>query len=276
MGFDDPLNGPREASGAIRGDLQHTARALYSRGTVIATCQEGELALNARIRVLGFLLALSALSAVHADERAPLTYDRIDLSSEAQGEVQNDILVAMLSSEMEGPKAAALAVEVNKTIAKAVDRIKQVPEIKVQTLGYQTSPVYQKERISGWRVKQAIRLESLDAGKLGGLLGELQQQLHLESVGYETSPQKRKEAEDGLIKEALGAFRQRAELVPRELGRSRYRIVALRVDTGGPPVRPMALGMRAMAVEAAVPVPIEAGTQKVEVNVSGTVELQLN
>nr|WP_232470349.1 SIMPL domain-containing protein [Methylococcus sp. BF19-07] len=224
--------------------------------------------------MLAVLLALSMLSVVEADERAPLTYDRIDLASVARGEVQNDILVAILSSEMEGPKSAALAVEVNKAIAKAVERAKQVPEIEVQTLGYQTSPVYQKERISGWRVKQSIRLESPDAGKLGGLLGELQSQLHLESVGYETSPQKRKSAEDGLIKEALGAFRQRAELVTRELGRSRYRIVALRVDTGGAPIRPMALGMRAMAAEAAVPVPLEAGTQNIEVSVSGTIELQ--
>ncbi|MEW6036805.1 MAG: SIMPL domain-containing protein [Pseudomonadota bacterium] len=232
--------------------------------------------MNARIRVLGFLLASPMLPAALADERAPLTYDRIDLASEAQGEVQNDILVAVLSSEMEGPKAAALAAEVNKAIANAIERVKQAPEIKAQTLGYQTSPVYQKERVSGWRVKQSIRLESLDAARLGGLLGELQQQLHLESVGYETSPQRRKEAEDGRIKEALGAFRQRAELVSRELGRSRYRIVALRVDTGGPPVRPMALGMRAMAADAAAPVPLEAGTQKVEVQLSGTIELQLN
>lgn len=237
---------------------------------------KGELAVNARIRVLGILLASSILSAAQADERAPLTYDRIDLSSEAEGDVQNDILVAVLSSEMEGPKAAALAAEVNSAVARAVERVKQAPEIKAQTLGYQTSPVYQKERISGWRVKQSLRLESLDAGKLGGLLGELQQQLHLDSLGYEISPRKRKEAEDGLIKEALGAFRQRAELVSRELGRSRYRIVALRVDSGGPTVRPMALAMRAMAAEAAAPVPIEAGTQKVEVHVSGTIELQPN
>lgn len=144
----------------------------------------------------------------------------------------------------------------------------------MQTAGYQTSPIYQKERIGGWRVKQSIRLESTDAAKLGGLLGELQQQLHLESIDYETSPQRRKEAENGLIKEALGAFRQRAELLTRELGRSRYRIVALRVDTGGVPVRPMAPGIRAMAAEAAAPVPIEAGTQRIEVNVSGTIELQ--
>ncbi|MGI2325877.1 MULTISPECIES: SIMPL domain-containing protein [Methylococcus] len=230
--------------------------------------------MNARIRMSGFLLAVAALSAVQAGEQTPLTYDRIDLASEARGDVENDILVAVLSSEMDGPKAAALAAEVNKTIAKAVERIKQQSEIKVQTAGYQTAPIYQKERIGGWRVKQSIRLESTDAAKLGGLLGELQQQLHLESIDYETSPQRRKEAENGLIKEALGAFRQRAELLTRELGRSRYRIVALRVDTGGAPVRPMAPGIRAMAAEAAAPVPIEAGTQRIEVNVSGTIELQ--
>ncbi|MDD2770229.1 MAG: SIMPL domain-containing protein [Methylococcus sp.] len=232
--------------------------------------------MKTRIQMLALLLALQALSAAHADEGPPLTYDRIDLSSEAQGDVQNDLLVAVLSSEAEGPKAAALAAEVNKAIAQAIARSKEMPEIKVQTLNYQTSPVYQKERISGWRVKQSIRLESADAAKLGGLLGELQQQLHLDSVDYDTSPAKLKESEDELIKEALAAFRRRAELVAQEMGRSRYRIVALRVDTGGNPIRPMTMGVRAMAAAPVAPVQIEAGTQKIEVSVSGTIELQLN
>jgi hypothetical protein len=38
----------------------------------------------------------------------------------------------------------------------------------------------------------------------------------------------------------------------------------------------MALGMRAMVADAAAPVALEAGTQKVEVRLSGTIELQLN
>jgi len=211
-----------------------------------------------------------------ASEEKPVTYDRVDLSASAQGEAPNDILVALLFREMEGPGAASLADEVNKAVTAAIKQIKQVPEIKVQTMDYQTMPVYQKERITGWRVRQSIRLETKDIGKFGSLLGDLQQQLNLQSIGYSISPERMKAIEDKLIAEALKAFQQRAELVTRELGRSRYRVVALRVETAGPPPRPFLGTARAMAMDAAAPVAIEAGEQKVEINVSGTIELQTN
>jgi predicted secreted protein len=77
------------------------------------------------------------------------------------------------------------------------------------------------------------------------------------------------------MSEALKAFQQRAEQVTRELGRKRYRIVVLDVNTGGatpPPWRPVA---RTMAMDvAAAPPAIEAGDQPVTVNVQGTIELQ--
>jgi len=215
-------------------------------------------------------------STAAADEDVPLTYDRVDLSVSAQGEVSNDTLAAILFREMEGPGAAALADEVNKSIAEAIKRIKQVPGIQVQTLDYQTLPVYQKERITGWRVRQSIRLETKDIASLGTLLGEIQQQLNLQSIGYSVSPERMKEVEDRLIPQALKAFQQRAELVSHELGRSRYRIVALRVETAGPPLRPAFMAARAAPMEAAAPVAIEAGQQKVTVNVNGTIELQTN
>jgi predicted secreted protein len=188
----------------------------------------------------------------------------------------NDILVAVLFRELEGPAAGPLASEVNKTIADAIKRVKQVPEISVQTLDYRTQPIYQKERVTGWRVRQSIRLETRDAVKLSSLLGELQQQLGLDSIGSEVSPERMREAEDKLIASALKAFQQRADLVTRELGRTRYRIVTIRVETNDSSPRPFYGATRAMAMEAAAPPPIEAGEQPVHVTVSGTIELQTN
>lgn len=205
-----------------------------------------------------------------------MTYDRVDLAVSAQGEANNDVLVAVLFREMDGTSAPALAEEVNKSINQAIKRIKQVPEIKLQTLDYQTTPVYQKERVTGWRVRQSIRLESKDIPKLSNLLGELQQQLSVQSIGYSVSPEKMKEVEDRLISEAIKSFQQRADLLTRDLGRSRYRIVSVRVETAGPPIRPTFMAARGMAMEASTPVAIEAGEQKVQVNLSGTIEMQTN
>ena len=219
------------------------------------------------------LLLSAAPIALNAEE-LPLTYDRIDLAASAHGEAANDMLVAVLFREREGPSAAPAATEVNATIAAALERVKRIPEISAQTLGYSTQPIYQKDRVTGWRVRQSIRLEARNTAALSNILGELQRELALESIGYQVSPERRSEVEEGLIAAALKAFQRRAELVTRELGRSRYRIVSVRIDTGSHMMSPVYSQGRVMAMDAAPPPPIEAGQQPVEVSVSGTIELQ--
>lgn len=227
--------------------------------------------------VLAALLPLTVYSSmIHAAEN-PLTYDRINLSASAQGKAANDVQVAVLFYRSEGPAAEPLASEVNKAISAAIDLCKKVPEVAVQTLDYQTFPTYQNQKVTGWSVQQSIRLESKDTAKLGQLIGDLQNHLKVESISYQISPEAQRLIEDRLMGEALKAFQQRADLVTRELGRQRYRLVAVDVNTNNnaiQPFRPMAMakGM-AMDAQAAAPA-IEAGEQTVTVTAQGTIELQ--
>ncbi len=224
------------------------------------------------VLLAGTVLCATVVSAVEE----PLTYDRIELSVSAETDVENDTLIAVLYAQRQGPDAAALAGEVNREVSQAVAAAKEVPGIRVQTLGYQTNPVYEKQRLSGWRVQQSIRLESRDAARISALIGDLQARLAVQSIGYSVSPEVRRQEEDRLISEAITRFEQRAELVARQLGRAGYRLVRLAVETSevAPPPQPF----RAMAMEASLaasPPVLEAGTQKVEVRVRGSVELQL-
>lgn len=208
-------------------------------------------------------------------EEMPLTYERINLSASASQQVENDTLVALLYAQREGPNAAKLADEVNQTVRWSVERARQTPQVKVQTLDYRTHPVYQKERLTGWRVRQSIRLESMDAKKLSGLLGQLQERLAVQSIDYTLSPSKLKEVENQLIEEAIKTFQQRADLIATRLKQPEYRLVRMDVQTAGVH-RPMPMGVRTMAEAAAEPPMLEAGTQTVQVDISGTIELQLD
>jgi predicted secreted protein len=223
----------------------------------------------------GLLLVAAAFcgSPAAADE-SPLTYERIELSVSAEADVDNDTLQAVLYAQHQGTDAAVLAGDVNREVLQAVAAAKQVPDVKVQTLSYQTSPVYDKQRLVGWRVQQSIRIESRDAARLSELIGELQATLAVQSIGYSISAERRLQEEDRLIGEAISRFNQRAQLISRQLGYSDYRLVQLVVDsseTGPPPFRAMVME----ASRAASPPVLEAGTQKVEVRVRGTIELQL-
>lgn len=224
---------------------------------------------------LPLLLLLLALvfPGAWADEK-PLTYDRISLSVTASAQVENNILVAMLYAQREGSQAAKLVDEVNRVVRWGLDLAREAADVKVQTLDYNTRPIYRNQTLTGWRARQSIRLESGDAEQLSKLIGKLQERLSVQSVGYDVSPQLRQGTEDRLIAEAIDAFKNRAGLVTKRMGRSEYRLVRMDVNTVGVPVRPVP--MRAMAMEAsAAPPALEAGTQTVRVTVSGTIELQL-
>jgi len=243
----------------------------------------GTGAIRARGRVVGgmnhaaaicFLLAAAAISA-RAEEIA--AYDRIELSYTSSDEVANDILVAVMFYQRDGEAPARLADDVNRTLRWAVEIAVKSPDVEVQTLQYRTNPVYRNQKLEGWRVRQALRLESRNAKGLSELVGQLQERLSVQSIDYLLSDEARGAAEERLIAEALGGFRKRAALVTRELGRRDFRIVSLRVDTrrNGPQPLPMARSAM-MAAEQAAPPALEAGVQTVQVEVHGTVELKLD
>lgn len=226
------------------------------------------------LRVL-FMFCLFLALPVHAGENS-LHYDQINLTAEASQETDNDTLVAILAAQQEGSDPAALSDSVNRLIAEAIEAAREEPEIKLQTLGYQTSPRYQQQRLIGWRVKQSLRLQSQNGEKLSRLISRLQSKLALESISYSISDERRRQVEESLISQALEAFQQRARLVTKQLGRKDYRLVEMHIRNSSQPVQPMRMRAGMMSMEAKVASPsLEAGTQTLRVEINGRIELQL-
>jgi predicted secreted protein len=227
---------------------------------------------------LGLPIALLLFSvAVNAGEPTPMTYDRISLSASVQEDVEADVLVAVLAAQREGTDAAQLAGEVNTLVDWALSQVAGQSQIESETLGYTTNPVYTKGTLTGWRVRQSIRLRSQDAAALSGVVGQLQGRLLLESIGYEISDGRGKEAEDALIRKGIDAFNARAQLIAEQMGQRQHRLVEMRVETEGDRPTPVFRAMTAMPAGDAPPTAprIEAGKQTKRVQVSGVIELQV-
>ena len=220
------------------------------------------------------LLVGQSAAAMAAGEDEP-RYDQIRFSATVEAQIDNDRVTAVLYAQREGTDASALAAEVNAAVAWGLDKAKTVSAVRAQTLGYQTSPLYSKQTLTGWRVRQSLRLESEDAAALSDLVGALQQRLAVQSIDYDVSPQARTKAEDRLIAEAVDAFRQRADLVAKSWGQPAYRLVEMRVNTQGAGPQPYPRMAMAMEMQAAEPPRIEAGTQTVRVSIEGAVELKV-
>ncbi len=224
-------------------------------------------------RMLLMLMLATVSSGAWPDEQAT-NYDRISLSASASTEVDNDTMIAVLYHQREGTQANQLADDVNRRLRWAVERSKKVAGVKVKTLDYQTTPVYRDGKLHGWRVRQSIRLESRDSAVLSNLIGELQEQLAVQSMTYSVSPVEREKAETAVIAKAIRAFTDRAAQITGHLNRRDYRLVHIDVSTNDLPIHPRVPSARALAMAAPPPPAIEPGTQTVRVTVSGTIELE--
>jgi len=228
-----------------------------------------------RLLAIALVVAFGSTKTAIAHEN-PQSYDRINYQVSAAEEVANDTLEVIMFSERSGQKPSTIADEVNRNISWAVGLAKKSDGIKVQTLHYRQDPLYSNQSISGWRVRQSIRLESTDAESLSALIGEMQGRLSVESLRYTVSPTLRDKVERSLIAEALNRFKSRGEQITTELGRTGYRIVNIDVATSGQSLAPVHLRASAMMADEAVAAPsIEPGVQSVSVQVSGTIELKI-
>ena len=202
------------------------------------------------------------------------TYNRVSFSAQAEVEVENDLVIAVMYAQREGRRTDRLAKEVNQVIDQAVKRLKQMPTIKIRTLAYRTHKIHDKNNKNRWRVHQAIRLESTDSRLLGTVIGELQADLQVQSIDYHLSKTQQREHQQGLTQAALANFQQRAFEITQALGMKRYKLVRVSVNGGGlgSPHRIMHDRI-AMQRSAAAPVTLEAGTQQMKVSVNGEIEL---
>ena len=213
---------------------------------------------------LGVFLLFCASAVAFAHDNST-----VGLQAQADREIANDQVLAIVAAEEGGRDPAALAAVVNKRMAAALGVARDYPAVLTRTAGYQTLPVYKDGRIESWRVSQQLRLESRDFAAAAELLGKLQRELLVRNLSVGLSTESRRAAEDALVAEAIAAFHARAARVRDALKAPGYRIKHIDVGASGAPIRPLAQEMRAMAAAPSV----EPGTTLVSVSVSGTIEL---
>jgi predicted secreted protein len=223
----------------------------------------------------GALTALFLAVGTAQGADAPEPMNRVSFQVERSREVANDWIQAVVGITDEDVDSARLADRINTTMTRAMAVAKAAPAVQVKSGGYATHPVHQDGKLRRWRASQDLVLESADIDAVTELVGKLQSELQLRSIGFSISPERRRATEDELIAEALGAFKARAEIVRENLGASRYQIVQLSIGTqGGPPPRPVFAEARAMSRSKVAPPALEGGTSRLSIQVNGTIELE--
>jgi predicted secreted protein len=200
----------------------------------------------------------------------------VELQAEAQREVPNDTLTAQLYVEATDAVAAQVSNTLNRTINEALKIAVDSKTVRVRSGNSQTYPVNDRnQKLTGWRGRSELRLETRDFQAGAALIGKLQSTLQLSGMSFSVSAEARRAAENELITEAVAAFRARADIVRQALGGSSYRVRNMSISSGGfVPPRPVLMrAMSAASAEVAAP-QLEGGLSQVTVSVSGAIAVE--
>ncbi|WP_409276636.1 SIMPL domain-containing protein [Pseudomonas defluvii] len=231
-------------------------------------------------RSAAMLLAAGLMASLPVLAEEP-RYNQVSLRAEVSKEVARDLMSVTLYSEAQNSDPGKLAAEITRTMNKALEQARSVKDIKISQGSRNSYPIYDTkgQKITGWRERAELRLESTDFPALSKLTGELLQDLKMAGMDFAIAPATRKASEDELLKDAVNAFKSRAQLATEALGGKGYKVLNLNLNSSGYP-QPYARGpvmmMKAsMDAEAAPSPQVEAGTSQVSMNADGTIEVQM-
>ena len=234
------------------------------------------------LRATPIALLIAGLATSTALLAGEQSYNQISLRAEAQQEVAHDQMQVILYSEAQDTDAARLADTVTKVLNNAVETARKYPQINVRLGNRSSYPIYDSkgQKITAWRERAEIRLESTDFSELSTLTGQLLSTLKMANMQFSIAPKTRISSEDELLKEAISAFQARAQLVSEAMGSKSYKVVNLNLNSSGfarPPMyaRSGKMMVSAVADQESVAPEVEAGSSQVSMIADGVIEVGL-
>lgn len=210
------------------------------------------------------------------------------LSATAAMEVPMDVLSITLSATREAAEAGVAQAQLTQALDAALALARPLArpgQLDVRTGGFSLSPRYAPTpartssgapAIVGWIGRAELRLEGRDLAGVARLAGQLSS-LSVSQVGFSLSRESREQAEAQTSRQAIQAFRDRAQAYAQQFGYAAYTIREVQVGLQDPVMylqarMPMVRAAGApMVADAAIPV--EAGQTTVSSTVSGSVHM---
>jgi len=225
---------------------------------------------NHQILISALFLLITPLAMAGQEQH----FNQINMQATASDNIANDQLIAMLVVQETGNDPATLANIVNTKMAKIIAKAGKFKQVHHQTINYNSRPIYKNGTIKSWQVSQNIRLKSQDFDQLGKLISQVNKLSTVQSMNFGVSDQQIEKTQDRLTEQAIKKFRHKAQIIAKQFGKTNYHLV--HINIGNNYVQPQRHMMRSsMAKESMADVApaLSAGTNKISVNINGTIEL---
>lgn len=219
----------------------------------------------------------TASGAAHASFKYKSKWPQATLQAQAQTEVAQDTVHIVLATEIEHASQQDVAQALTRAVKAAMDRALENADdtIKVTSGNYRVRPVNDKDgKISNWRGRGEIALESTDFAAASELAASLSDLMAVASIRFSVSPRMRAAEEQKLLDQAAKAFGSRAQTLAEALGYAGYSLRSIELGGAGVHYEMAARGAAPAAMYAmADSIPLEGGTETVSVSVHGSVFL---
>jgi predicted secreted protein len=232
--------------------------------------------------MLGLGACMLATSMAMAQASAPKGADQklwqekwpqATLRAEASEDVVRDTVRITLATEISDTTQAAVAKALTAALDSVMKQAKGTANVKATSGNYNVWPMNDKDgKISNWRGRGEILLESRDFAAASELAAALSDRMPIAGLYFTVSPEARAEKEAALLSRAAKAFQNRAQEVATAFGFSGYSIRAVDLNGAGAEYQP-APRMMSMAADKAS-VPLEGGTERVTVSMRGSIFLR--
>lgn len=198
------------------------------------------------------------------------------LQAQANAEVDHDTVRITLAVEISDASQDGVAQALTQTLKTAMDRaLENAGPVNVNSGNYRVWPMNDREgKISNWRGRTEIHLESTDFAAASELAATLTDLMAIASVNFSVSPQTRAAQEQALLKQAAQAFRGRAQALTDAMGYTSYSLRTVDLSGSGAHYEVASRGMAQAAMfKTADSIPLEGGTETVSVSIHGSIFL---
>lgn len=215
--------------------------------------------------------------AAHADSGPAKNtkFPYASLRAEAATEVAHDTVRITLAAEVRDSEQTQVASTLSRTVDSVMKDLKGTEGVKVTSGNFQVWPMSDRDgRISDWRGRAEVILESTDFEAASKLAGQVSDRIPISNLAFSVAPETRARHEEDLLQEAATAFRKRAEALTQAFGYSSYSVREITLGGSGAAYQPEGRRMMAMApADSASGIPLEGGTERISLAVEGTIFL---
>ncbi|MGV6987867.1 SIMPL domain-containing protein [Testudinibacter sp. P80/BLE/0925] len=222
-----------------------------------------------------FLLATALPTQAAADkDHEP---QRVNFNVEVLRQVERDTMQVVLYAQESGKTLKAISETVTQKLNLAVEEAKK-RNIQTGMTNRRTYINYDKQgKPSGWTDYAEITLESQDFTALSELIAATGEQLAVQNTNFTVSQTRKLALEQALTEEVLQAFKQKAELISKNLSAKSYRVANLdisSVNESGNDQQTIYYERKAVfASSEAEPMQVQSGVADLKIQLNASIDL---